>query len=220
MKAWRKLKPDAASSTPSGAAPIQQIRHIVISSKEQAAMQKMKEALSKINQLLEQNTARQAKLTADAQRISSQIESTFSAYVAKLTERAMALQKQLRAESERETNSLKQQQEVLQKLRESVESGLESQNAMLIDTKIDDKKREIKIEGITSKLLSAMDEDGMSMKAPDLVFASDDKAVSEVSTLSPGFSENAILNCTYIVLPLYSLCLRLGPYQEDLTHPL
>ena len=184
MKAWRKLKPDAASSTPSGAAPIQQIRHIVISSKEQAAMQKMKETLSKINQLLEENTASQAKLTADAQRISSQIESTFSEYVAKLTERAAALQEQLRKESERETNSLKQQQETLQKLKESVESGLESQNAMLIDTKIDDKKREIKIEAITSKLLSVMDKDEMSMTASDLVFSTDDDAVSEVSALS------------------------------------
>ena len=75
---------------------------------------------------------------------------------------------------------MKQQQEKLQKMKQSVESGLESQNTMLIDTKIDDTKRESKIEEITSNLLSAIEENGVSTEAPDLVFLSDDDAVSKV----------------------------------------
>lgn len=180
MKAWRKLKPDTASPTASTVAPIREIHHIVISAKEQKSMRKMKETLSNIAQLLEQNTANQAKLTADMQRISGQIESTFSEYIAKVTERAMALQEQLRVESKKEIDALKQQQENLLKLQESVESGLESQNAMLMDKKIDDRKREFKIEEITNKMLSAIDKDVMSMVIPDLIFASDDDAFSEV----------------------------------------
>ena len=183
MKAWRKLKPDAVPSSPSITDRISEIRHIVVSSNEQAAIQKMMGALSNIEQLLEHNLASQAKLTADTQRISSQIESTFGEYIAKLTERAMALQEQLRTRSRKQADALKQQQENLQKMRQSVESGLESQNTMLIDTKIDDTKRESKIEEITNNLLSAIEENGVSIEAPDLVFLSDDDAVSKVLNL-------------------------------------
>lgn len=180
MKAWRKLNPDVASVSASNLAPAQQIRHIVISTKEQEAMQKMKAALSNIAQLLEQNAADQAKLTATTQRISSQIESIFSNYVAKLTDRAMALQEQLRTESKKQGEALIQQQENLQKFKESIESELERQNAMLIDTKMDDKKREVKIEEITDKQLSAINDDVKTIKTADLVFATDDNVVSEV----------------------------------------
>lgn len=182
MKAWKKLKPAVATAPVPNTAPAREI--IVISTKEQEAMQKMKETLSNIEQALEQNAADQARLTADTQRLSSQIESTFSEYIAKLTERATALQEQLRVESKKETDALKQQQENLQKLKESAQNGLESQNAMLIDTKMDDKKREIKIAEITTKLLSTVNEDLMSNHAPNLVFASDDDAVYQVSVPS------------------------------------
>ena len=196
MKAWRKLKPDAASLTTSGAASPREF--IVISNKEEIAMQKMKEALSNVAQSLEQNAADQAKLTADTQRISNQIESTFSEYVAKLTERAMGLQEQLRTQSKQKTEALKQQQENLQKLKESVESGLESQNTMLIDAKMDRKKREMKIEEITSNVLSAMDDNSKEAKAPDMVFATDDNAVVEVCIAPNDYFSKIAVSSIYL----------------------
>ena len=68
-------------------------------------------------------------------------------------------------------------------MKQSVESGLESQNTMLIDTKIDDTKRESKIEEITINLLSAIEANNVSIKAPDLIFLSDADSISKVLNL-------------------------------------
>ena len=90
------------------------------------------------------------------------------------------MKRKLSAESKVQTDALQQQQDKLQKLRESVESGLKDQNVMIRDPKMDGKKREIKMEEIVNDVIGAMDQKAMSMKPREIVFSCDDNAVSEV----------------------------------------
>ena len=179
MTAWRKLKPNAP---PSNTAPHQTIRHIVISAKEQEAMSKLQKAGSDVDQLLESNAAIQAELTADSQRISGQIDSIFSEYITRLTQRAEELKIKLNTESKAKLDALSQQQEQLSKTKESVTSGLEQENALLLDTNVDSKKREIKIESITDDILSTMNDS--PLKVSKLVLAKDNQSVFEVTYIS------------------------------------
>ena len=181
MKAWRKLKPELPGPTPSEV-PNNQTNDtiVVISTKEREAMNKMKATLADIGRLLEENVANQSKVKEDTKRISNEIQETFSGYLAKLTERAVTLKKKLSAESKARSDALLQQQETLQKQRESVESGLKDQNEMLTDAKLEGKKREIKMEAITNDLLGATYQEAKAIEVQELVFSHDDDSVSEV----------------------------------------
>lgn len=187
MKAWRKL---TAGALPSGGSTVQKIQRIVVSTKEQEAMSKMESYLSNIDQILKQNAVRQAKVTENTQRVSDEIDETFNGYISQMTAKAEELKAKLNEESKQQNEMLLQQMQNLKKFRESVKSGLDSQSAMLIDTNLDQKKREIKIDEITSQTLGVVDEDTMKMNIPEIVFGRDDQSVSEVKNL---FSMNMLL---------------------------
>ena len=173
MTAWRKLKPEAPPSDVTTNKTF-----IVISAKEQDAMSKLQKAGSEVDRLLEENAAIQGKLTADTQRISSEIDSAFTDYMTRLTQRAEALKQKLNAESKEREDAVVQQQQYLTKLKESIASGLQQENEMLIDTKMDAKKREIKMESITNEVLNTMT--NLTISAPEIVFSRDDQSVLEV----------------------------------------
>merc|ERR1719244_1246795 len=174
MRKWKKLTSQSAS-----------IRgYIVITAKEQEAMDKMKTTLTQIDLLLEQNAMQKAKVTADTQRISNEIESVFGGYIAQLTERMVTLKKELTTESKKQTDALQQQYEQLNNVRDSIEDGIKEQNTMLTDTQIDAKKRQIQMEQITDSAVGAMDSETMKVEVNDIVFQHDDDRISEfVSTV-------------------------------------
>ena len=186
--AWRKLKNEQPQSAPSSVTPAV----VVISTKEQGAMDTLETTLAQMNQMLEDNVAKQAQITADSKRIDSEIDDIFGQYVSKLTERAVELKKELNAEAKKQTETLVQQQEELKKSKESVESGLSDQRAMIMDTKMDKKKRQTKMLQITEDILQGIDEDGLKVQLPDIKFTHDDAAVSKVSIL-PTFDSLQIM---------------------------
>lgn len=136
--------------------------------------------LAQMNQMMEANVAKQAKVTADSKRLDSEIDDVFGVYVSKLTERAMELKKKLNKEAKEQLETLVQQQAELKKCKESAESGLSDQRAMIMDAKMDDKKRETKMLQITEDILQAINEDNLKVYVGDIVFTHDDAAVSKV----------------------------------------
>merc|ERR1719244_2177654 len=161
--------------------------YIVITAKEQEAMDKMKTTLTQIDLLLEQNAMQKAKVTADTQRISNEIESTFGGYIFQITERMVTLKKELTTESKKETDALQQQYERLNSARASIEDGIKEQNTMLMDTQIDAKKRQILMEQITDSAIGAMDSETMKAEVSDIIFRHDDDRISKVITHIPSF---------------------------------
>ena len=147
-------------------------------------MSKLESTLSEMDKLLEQNTSAQAKVSGDAQRISSEIEDRFSECISRLTQRAMALKGKLSADTKLQIDGLLQQQKKLDDLRKSVTEKLEEQNALTMQSDIDRKKREIKMEEITKRALDDIDDDVMTLNVPEIVFSLDDESVFEVDTLS------------------------------------
>merc|ERR1740123_2303936 len=139
----------------------------------------MESALSEIDNLLEQNTSAQAKVSGDAQRISSEIEDRFSECISRLTQRAMALKGKLSADTKLQIDGLLQQQKKLDDLRKSFTEKLEEQNALTMQSDIDRKKREFKMEEITKRALDDIDDDVMTLNVPEIVFSLDDESVFE-----------------------------------------
>ena len=154
---------------------------IVLSAKEGEAMDKLQTALTNIDEMMKQNVQNQSNLKEETQRITKEIEDTFSGYIAKITERAVTLKRKLSADSKTKTDELLKEEEAFKKLRESIQSGIESQSAMIRDTNFDRKKREIQMMEITNNVLGAMDQDTETLTVPNTVFSHDDDAVLKVN---------------------------------------
>merc|ERR1719334_1684174 len=61
----------------------------------------------------------------------------------------------------------------LQKQQQSIIEALDSQNALVLDTQIDGKKREIKIQEITTNAMQSVDEEAVRIHLQEIVFSRD-----------------------------------------------
>lgn len=136
MKAWRKL-PHETTKSGGASKPVAYPTRVVVSEKEQESMSKMETAITEIGDLLKQNKLNQSTASEETTRLSAEIEQTFATLVAKLTERAMALQQKLKTESKKRTDALSKEEEALKQLLEAVQKGLNAQNALILDPKFD-----------------------------------------------------------------------------------
>jgi len=103
-------------------------------------MDQMRAALTDNDRMLEENAVQKAEVLTDNQRIGDEIKDVFGQYIAAITNRAAALKRKFDSDSKEQSDALDQKQEELQRVRESVEKGLEEQKGMLMDMALDSKK--------------------------------------------------------------------------------
>lgn len=113
----------------------------------------MEGSLSEINKLIETNVSKQERVKAESIRVGQEMEDTFAIYVTSLTDRLMALKKKLAEESQVQIDLLLEERGKLQKLKASVESGLQQQKGWMKGQEMERKERESNVEKITSTVL-------------------------------------------------------------------
>lgn len=143
-------------------------------------MAKLKSFIPQIDEKLEANAAKQEKVKSESVRIGQELEDTFASYLTLVTDRLMVLKKNLEKQTQVQMDALLEQQSNLEKLRDTVEGGLEKQDGWIRGQEMERKERETKVDEIASAVLTEFEQHTKPLEIKDIVYTRDDDAVSEV----------------------------------------
>ena len=164
-----------------------QIHRIVISAKEQDAINRLESQRDATKAALNELESKRQERMEMQKQTESEIDSFFESMKKVLDYRHRNLKVAFDQLKEAQTAVADEQLIKLQKQQQSIIEALDSQNALVLDTQIDGKKREIKIQEITTNAMQSVDEEAVRIHLQEIVFSRDEKAVSEVMTLFLSF---------------------------------
>merc|ERR1719295_1558169 len=178
-KAVRKLQFDVIPSARVGSSSnvFGQIHRVVcvITSKEQESINKIESQRDAVDAALKSIELKHVERVKMQKASKSEIDSFFESVKKQLDERHQKLKEEFQEKVDAQSLALLQ----LRGHQESIGETLNKLNAMVLDPKIESKKRENDIVEITAKLMGSMDLEAMTRNLEQIVFSGDEEAVSQ-----------------------------------------